>query len=241
MAVHGSLLQNSDQFGGPWIPVSLFQNSDQSGGPWIPILKFGPMWRSKDPCILVLLLITTKEIPQTRIYDRHRFCGKSVVEIQKHSQKHNRFTTDLPQKIVYGCYHRHNSYGRFCGKSIIGICLWLILPTSGLKCLRNIFPCKNILWSISILSINYSCGPMVSWFYEFWPYWKWSTFGSLLYVSDINPTHWDQWYFAYLNTMRVEPGFTDKPAWDILGYYQDKQSGDKTSLIKYDFLHYLRL
>ena len=34
-------------------------------------------------------------------------------------------------KLAYGCYHRHNSYGRFWGKSIIGICLWLILPTSG--------------------------------------------------------------------------------------------------------------
>ena len=58
------------------------------------------MLRSKDPCILVLLLITTKEIPQTRIYDRHRFCGKSVVEIQKHSQKHNRFTTENKPMVV---------------------------------------------------------------------------------------------------------------------------------------------
>ena len=37
MVVHGSLFQKSDQFGGPWIPVSLFKNSDQNGGPWIPI------------------------------------------------------------------------------------------------------------------------------------------------------------------------------------------------------------
>ena len=44
-------------------------------------------------------------------------------------------TIDLPQihhrKSAYGCYRRHDSYGRFCGKSIIEICLWLILPTSG--------------------------------------------------------------------------------------------------------------
>ena len=49
--------------------------------------------------ILVILFNTAIEIPQIRIYDRHSFCGKSVVEFQKQSQKHNRFTTDLPQKI----------------------------------------------------------------------------------------------------------------------------------------------
>ena len=40
MAVHGYLFQNSDQFGGPWIPASLFKNSYQIGGPWIPAFLF---------------------------------------------------------------------------------------------------------------------------------------------------------------------------------------------------------
>ena len=51
LAVHGSLFQNLDQFGGPWSPASLFSNSDQNGGPSIPVLKFGPIWRSMDPSI----------------------------------------------------------------------------------------------------------------------------------------------------------------------------------------------
>ena len=33
-------------------------------------------------------------------------------------------TVMLPQ-----CYHKHNSYGGFCGKSIGEICMWLILLT----------------------------------------------------------------------------------------------------------------
>ena len=40
------------------------------------------------------------EISQIRIYDRHNFCGKSVVEFLKHSQKHNRFTTENNPMVV---------------------------------------------------------------------------------------------------------------------------------------------
>ena len=50
--------------------------------------------------ILVILFNTAIEIPQIRIYDRHSFCGKSVVEFQKHSQKNNRFTTGNQPMVV---------------------------------------------------------------------------------------------------------------------------------------------
>ena len=34
------------------------------------------------------------------MYDRHNFCGKSVVEFQEHSEKHNRFTTENKPMVV---------------------------------------------------------------------------------------------------------------------------------------------
>ena len=65
-AVRGSLFQNADQFGDPWIPASLlkirtnlavhgslFNNSDQFGGPWIPASLF----KDSDPFVLVLVFV----------------------------------------------------------------------------------------------------------------------------------------------------------------------------------------
>ena len=39
MSVHGSVFKNLDQFSGLWIPASFFKNSVQNGGSWIPISK----------------------------------------------------------------------------------------------------------------------------------------------------------------------------------------------------------
>ena len=59
MMVHGSLFQNSDQFGGPWIPASLFKNSNQIGGPWIRAFLFKNSDQLGIPLISVFQLKNT--------------------------------------------------------------------------------------------------------------------------------------------------------------------------------------
>ena len=48
-----SFSKNSDQNGGPWIPVPLFKILDQFGGQWILFEKLGPKWRSMDPYLKI--------------------------------------------------------------------------------------------------------------------------------------------------------------------------------------------
>ena len=44
--------------------------------------------------------MTAIEMPQIRIYDRNCFCGKSMVEFQKHSEIYHRFTTEKQSVVV---------------------------------------------------------------------------------------------------------------------------------------------